>query len=120
MELEGLTTEVILSQNRRTLGEIKLDWTPQPGHYFDMAGQTYTVLERHHHYQYQRGKYRLKKIALHVQPAQRPSEQSRLPDGRWVIGDSHCRFNARSEMIRCAINPAGPCAGCVEFEAIAL
>ena len=33
--------------------------------------------------------------------------------GRWVIGDPSCRFNARSPLLRCAVLPEGPCERCV-------
>ncbi|MEN9766936.1 MAG: hypothetical protein RLZZ32_896, partial [Cyanobacteriota bacterium] len=33
--------------------------------------------------------------------------------GRWVIGDPSCRFNARSPLLRCAVLPAGPCERCL-------
>jgi hypothetical protein len=33
------------------------------------------------------------------------------------IGDLSCRFNAYSPHLRCAVNPAGPCEGCRQYEA---
>ena len=117
MEAELLPTEVILCPNRETLGKIHLDWMPQPGNYLEIQGQTYTVLERHHHYQYKVSGYRLSKISLHVQSAPPPTELS-LWKGHWVIGDRQCRFNAHSEILRCAVNPPGPCRGCRFFESI--
>lgn len=116
---ESLLTELILTHPRQTIGKIQLDWMPQPGNYLELEGKTYAVLERHHHYQYKVGGYYLSKISLYVQKASKPSERS-LIDGRWVVGDSNCRFNARSEILRCAVNPAGPCEGCKFFEAIEL
>ncbi|MBD2580316.1 DUF6464 family protein [Oscillatoria sp. FACHB-1406] len=116
MEPVSLPTELISTETHRSLGKIDLDWMPQPGNYLDVEGKTYAVLERHHHYQYRIGGYFLKKISLHVKNAQRPSERS-LIEGRWVIGDASCRYNARSEMLRCAINPEGPCANCRFYEA---
>lgn len=115
MEPDSLPTEVILTHPRQSLGKIHLDWTPQPGHYLDLAGATYTVLERRHRYQLKSGRYRLHKISLYVQSASRPTEQS-LVQGRWVLGDATCRYNAHSELMRCAVNPDGPCAGCRFFE----
>lgn len=32
------------------------------------------------------------------------------------IGDTSCQFNARSPVIRCAVNPDGPCEGCQHYE----
>lgn len=115
MEPDSLPTELILTHPRRSLGEILLDWTPQPGNYLAVKGETYAVLERHHHYQYRIGGYCLQKISLYVQTARPPVETSFI-DGRTVIGDASCRFNARSELIRCAINPEGPCQGCRSYE----
>jgi hypothetical protein len=115
MELDSLPTEVILTHPRRSLGEVQLDWIPQPGNYLALKGKTYAVLERHHHYQYKIGGYCLNKISLYVQTASAPTETSFI-DGRTVIGDASCRFNARSELIRCAIDPDGPCDGCRSYE----
>jgi hypothetical protein len=111
-ESESLPTEVILTQSREILAKVRLDWTPQPGNYLDLNGQTYTVLERRHRYQLKYGRYKLEKIALYVQSAIRPDEQS-LIDGQWVIGDATCTYNARSILLRCAVHPIGPCEGCI-------
>jgi Family of unknown function (DUF6464) len=110
-----LPTAIILSHSKRTIGNVQLDWTPQPGSYVDVDGQTYTVLERRHRYQLRSGRYCLHQVAIYVQTSQRPEETTWV-QGRWVIGDANCRFSARSELIRCAINPNGPCAGCRHFE----
>jgi hypothetical protein len=89
MELNSLPAEVILSHPPSTLGHLYLDWNPQPGAYLEVEGQTYMVLERRHRY---------------------------LLDGRWVIGDISCSYNARSELLRCAPNPSGPCDRCVHYQ----
>lgn len=115
MEPDSLPTEVILTHPRQYLGRTQLDWTPQPGNYLDFDGKTYAVLERRHKYQLKAGRYRLHNIALYVQSAQRPSEKS-LVKGRWVIGDATCSFNAHSEIVRCAVNPSGPCDSCRFYE----
>ena len=115
MESDSLSTEVILTNPRQSLGKVRLDWHPQPGTYLDLEGKTYAVLERRHRYKLKSGRYRLDKIALYVQSANRPIEQS-LIDGRWVLGNAECRFNARSELLRCAVNPEGPCDCCRFFE----
>ncbi|WP_159788665.1 DUF6464 family protein [Sodalinema gerasimenkoae] len=115
MEPDSLPTELILSESTQSLGRVYLDWTPQPGHYLDVKQQTYKVLERRHRYHLKSGRYRLHQIALYVQTAQRPEEMTCV-DGHWLIGDLSCRYNARSELMRCAINPQGPCAGCRHYE----
>jgi hypothetical protein len=115
MKQDTLPVEVILSHPRQSLGSVQLDWTPQPGNYLDLEGQTYAVLERHHRYQLKSGRYRLQKIALYVQSASPPTERT-LVNGILVLGDASCRFNARSEIIRCAVNPHGPCNCCRYYE----
>lgn len=117
MEPDSLPTELILSQSAKSLGKVHLDWTPQPGHYVELDGQTYTVLERRHRYHLKSGRYRLHQIAIYVQTAHRPPEMSCI-DGRWTIGDAGCQFNARSELMRCAVNPDGPCHGCKHYEPV--
>ena len=114
MEPDSLPTEVILSHPKRSLGNVHLSWSPQPGAYLDLEGKTYAVLERRHRYQLKSGQYRLQKIALYVQCAQRPTERTLL-NGYWVVGDASCEFNARSELVRCAVNPSGPCEGCKHY-----
>jgi Family of unknown function (DUF6464) len=118
MEQSSLPTELILTHPPQSLGSVHLDWSPQPGAYLDVEGQTYAVLERHHRYQFKAGRYRLHKIALYVQAANRPIERT-LTEGRWVLGDASCQFNARSELIRCAVNPEGPCEQCRFYESLA-
>jgi hypothetical protein len=117
MEAYSLPTEVILSTSQATINKLVLDWTPQPGDYLDLDNATYAVLERRHCYQYKVGRYRLAKISLYVQVADRPKERS-LIAGRWIIGDASCSFNARSELIRCAVLPTGPCADCQLYQKI--
>ncbi|NJP08120.1 MAG: hypothetical protein HC866_00465 [Leptolyngbyaceae cyanobacterium RU_5_1] len=115
MEPPALSTEVILTHPRQSLGNVRLDWTPHPGSYLDLEGQTYAVLERQHRYQLKAGRYRLHKVSLYVQSAPRPSERS-MVNGHWVMGDASCRFNACSALIRCAVNPEGPCGTCRYYE----
>jgi Family of unknown function (DUF6464) len=117
MAVPSLPTEIILSVSQATIGKTVLDWTPQPGDYLDFECQTYAVLERRHCYQYRAGRYRLSKIAVYVQIADRPQERSLL-EGKWVIGDVSCLYNARSELVRCAVLPHGPCANCQLYQDI--
>ncbi|MBD2486564.1 DUF6464 family protein [Aulosira sp. FACHB-615] len=117
MEPDSLPTEVILTHPRQSLGKLQLDWTPQPGNYLDFQGKTYAVLERRHRYQFKSGRYRLQNIAIYVQSAQRPAEKSLL-NGRWVVGDATCVYNAHSEIVRCAVNPQGPCQDCRYYEQV--
>lgn len=114
--LPDVPTEVFLTQPERSLGHRHLDHMPQPGMYLEFNDATYKVLERRHRYQLRNGKYQLHTIALYVQKTAPPLEES-LVDGRSILGDATCRFNAHSELIRCAVNPAGPCHGCRHYEA---
>jgi len=117
MELSKLPTEVILNHPQTVLGNIKLDWMPQPGAHLSFQGKNYTVLERHHSYQYRAGRYQLQRICLYVQLFHGVVEKS-LVNGQWVLGDVTCRYNAHSELLRCAVNPSGPCNQCHVYEAI--
>lgn len=115
MEPDSLPTELILNEPHRPLGQTYLDWAPQPGAHLDFEGRTYQVLERRHRYRLKANRYQLHKISLYVQSAPLPEEMSFVND-KWVVGDATCRFNARSELLRCAVNPDGPCAGCQHYE----
>lgn len=118
MELKPPPTEIILSDPQATLGHLQLDWDPQPGAYLELDGQTYLVLERRHRYQLKAGRYQLHRAALYVQRSQMPEEKS-LWDGHWVLGDTTCLYNAHSELLRCAVNPVGPCDRCGYYQPIA-
>jgi hypothetical protein len=114
--MESQPTEIILNQPQSSLGRVYLDWHPQPGAYLEVEGETYLVLERRHRYQLKSGRYQLHQTTLYVQPCERPQEKSLL-DGQWVIGDATCFYNARSELLRCAVNPLGPCDRCPHYHA---
>lgn len=110
-----LPTEIILTPARQCIARLNLDRHLQPGNYMEYQGKTYAILERHHFYQYRVGGYRFDKATLHVQESTRPEETTQIGD-RHIIGNANCRFNARSEIMRCAVNPDGPCQGCRFFE----
>lgn len=109
-----LPTDIIQTHPRKTLDSLRLEGNPQPGTYLDLHGRTYTVLERRHQYQYKAGRYQLQKISLFVQ-ATHPLNETSVINGQQVIGDARCVYNARSSLIRCAVNPNGPCAGCLSY-----
>jgi Family of unknown function (DUF6464) len=115
MGLNFSSTEIILSHSRSTLGHYPLEGNPQPGSYLDVEGQTYLVLERKHRYQLKAGRYQLHQVALYVQKSHVPVERSLL-HGQWVIGDITCVYNAHSELLRCAVNPGGPCDRCGHYQ----
>lgn len=112
---DTLPTELILTHPQRSLGQAYLDWSPHPGAYVNFEGNTYAVLERRHRYQLKANRYHLAKIDLYVQAAAPPKETSLIGDRR-VLGDATCRYNAHSELIRCAVNAAGPCQNCLHYE----
>ncbi|MCS7032123.1 MAG: DUF6464 family protein [Gloeomargarita sp. SKYG116] len=113
MPPETVPTEILLNPSTEPLGEFLLPNQPQPGHAVEVNGQLYMVLERRHRYQYRGGRYQLHKMALLVQIAHPDRNRWR---GKWIIGDGRCKYNALSELIRCAVNPLGPCQGCASFE----
>jgi hypothetical protein len=115
MELVFLPAEVILNHPRSTLGHLYLDWNPQPGTYLELEGQSYLILERSNRYHLKSGKYKLKKISLYVQKSNSSAQKSLL-DGRWIMGDPSCLFNARSELLQCAVNPSGSCDRCIHYQ----
>ncbi|BAZ43593.1 hypothetical protein NIES4102_05940 [Chondrocystis sp. NIES-4102] len=43
-------------------------------------------------------------------------DSRRIPVTKYFIGDTTCVNNANSPYIRCAINPSGPCEGCVHYQ----
>lgn len=117
-EPESLPTELILSHAQRSLGIVHLNWAPQPGAHLEHAGQTYTVLERRHRYQFRGNRDCLHKVALYVQEAVDLRDKTYVGD-RWVVGDATCRYNAQSALLRCVINPNGPCTSCGHYASMA-
>lgn len=114
---ELLPTEIIDVRHRQKLAKTNLDWQPQPGNLLELESVTYRVLERHHRYLFRKGKYHLCQMILFVQVLENPEDHSWI-DGQWIIGDAQCQFNARSPLLRCAVNPLGPCGGCVHRSVI--
>ena len=108
-------TELILHHSQRSLGRVHLDWMPQPGAQVTHEGQRYTVLERRHRYQFTASRYQLRQIDVYVQVAGAAEDKSWIGD-RWVLGDVTCAYNAQSEIVRCAVNPEGPCDGCSHYQ----
>jgi Family of unknown function (DUF6464) len=115
MENLSLPTEVLTIHPAKSLGKVHLDWMPQPGNYLELDHKAYRVLERRHRYQLKLGRYHLCGMVIYVQITEQPLETS-LVKGCWVIGDARCRYNANSELLRCAVNPMGPCQGCMFWE----
>ncbi len=115
MALNSLSAEIISSDSQVSVGHLSLDWQPQPGAYVEFAGEVYLVLERRHRYQLRSGRYQLHQIALYVQRVDAPLDDN-WPNDRGLIGDLTCVYNARSELLRCAVNPTGPCDRCDHYQ----
>ena len=100
--------------SNRLLERLELEEIPQPGRWLVVNELSFLVLQRHHRYQLRGGRYELSSIALQVKVEKQPTD-ARWWQGRWVIGDPSCRFNARSPLLRCAVLPEGPCERCAHF-----
>lgn len=103
----------------RLLERIEIDdpaRIPHPGRWFQLGERSYLVMQRRHRYRLRLGVYELSSLALQVKVQRQPPD-ARWWQGRWVIGDPSCRFNARSPLLRCAVLPAGPCERCVHYSA---
>ncbi|MEB3200228.1 MAG: DUF6464 family protein [Synechococcaceae cyanobacterium] len=110
VELRQIETDRLLgSLELPSLAEV-----PQPGRWLDHDGIGYLVLQRRHRYRLVSGRYELRSVALQVRPQRRPDD-ARWWNGRWVIGDPSCRYNARTPLLRCAVLPAGPCERCLHY-----
>jgi len=84
---------------------------PHPGRWLTTGDRSFLVLQRRHRYRLRQGRYELAAVALQVKSQQQPTD-ALWWEGRWVIGDPDCRFNARSPLLRCAVLPEGPCEHC--------
>ena len=73
---------------------------PHPGRWLTTGDRSFLVLQRRHRYRLRQGRYELAAVALQVKSQQQPTE-ALWWEGRWVIGDPDCRFNARSPLLRC-------------------
>jgi hypothetical protein len=97
------------------LEQLELEEVPYPGRWLELGERSFLVLQRSHRYQLRNGRYELASVALQVKAERQPAE-ARWWQGRWVIGDPNCRFNARTPLLRCAVLPEGPCQRCSHFE----
>ncbi|MEL6159387.1 MAG: DUF6464 family protein [Cyanobacteria bacterium J06623_5] len=117
MKPKSLLTDIVLENSKILVAQQVLDRTLPPGTYIDVDGQSYQILIRRHQYQLKLGRYHLHKAIVLVKASAVPEERSLL-NGSWVIGDISCLYNARSELIRCAPNPEGPCQGCNHYQCL--
>jgi hypothetical protein len=45
-----------------------------------------------------------------------PADHHYVEGVGYIIGDFTCQYNARSNYIRCAVNPFGPCQDCSHYQ----
>jgi hypothetical protein len=87
---------------------------PQPGRWLQWGTASFLILQQRQRYKLCNGRYELTAVALQVKAERQPPDSQRWGHG-WVIGDPHCRFNAHSPLLRCAVLPEGPCDRCSHF-----
>ena len=115
LPMDGVLFEIVRYEDRRPLGLFHDESNPQPGSFIEVDRKIYVILERRHRYQLKMSRYVLERITLYVQATETPFDKTWV-EGRWVIGNIDCKYNARSVLIRCAVNPAGPCDRCPNFQ----
>ena len=108
VDLRQSVTQVVLDR-------LDLNDPPMPGQWFIHDQDSYLILQRRHRYKLLFGRYELSSIVLLVKSQRQPADAQFVGHG-WVIGDSNCRFNALSPLLRCAVMPDGPCDRCVHWE----
>ena len=108
VELRQSVTQVVIDR-------LDLNDPPMPGQWFIHDQDSYLILQRRHRYKLLFGRYELSSIVLLVKSQRQPADAQFVGHG-WVIGDSNCRFNALSPLLRCAVMPDGPCDRCVHWE----
>ncbi|MFM7313959.1 MAG: DUF6464 family protein [Cyanobium sp.] len=91
---------------------------PHPGRWLALEEGHFLVVQRRHRYRLCNGRYELNTVDLQVRPQRQPAD-ARWWNGRWVIGDPNCLYNARSPLLRCAVLPEGPCDRCSHFQGTA-
>ena len=88
---------------------------PHPGRWLAVGKKSFLVLQRRHRYRLRNGRYELATVALQVKAQSKPAD-AHWWNGRWVIGDPSCAYNARTPLLRCAVLPAGPCERCAHYK----
>lgn len=112
MQEPPLPIHIIDSVSGNTVDALWLDWIPHPGNSLEIGGHVYTILEKRHSYQLRDRSYQLSRIRLLVQLA----TNSGIPGNQGYIGEWSCLYNARSPLLRCAVNPLGPCESCPQYQ----
>jgi hypothetical protein len=101
---------IIDAETGEHVAEISLEHSPHPGSYLQVGSQGYLVLEKRHSYSLRAGHYVLHAIRAFVRPAPPMTSET-----EGIIGNASCRYNAHSPLLRCAVNPQGPCEGCLDY-----
>ncbi|WP_320676889.1 DUF6464 family protein [Prochlorococcus sp. MIT 1300] len=105
---------LVNSSSEVLIDKIFLENTPYPGCWIQNNGKSYLILEQRHLYTLLNGKYTLSTVKLLVKEQSVPKDAT-LYDDYWVIGNPDCKYNARSPLLRCAINPQGDCNACAHL-----
>ena len=117
MSAQVCPVEVWLTESDSSLGSYVLEERPLPGMEISLEGQDYLVMECRHRYALNLNRYELSRVVLWVKALYSATDKTWV-EGRWILGNMDCRYNARSPVIRCAVNPDGPCDRCSNFQAI--
>ena len=104
VELRQSVTQVVIDR-------FDLNDPPMPGQWFIHDQNSYFILQRRHRYKLLFGRYELSSIVLLVKSQRQPADAQFVGHG-WVIGDSNCRFNAMSPLLRCAVRGTPACCTC--------
>ena len=81
---------------------------PEPGNWFLIDTDSFFIFQKSNRYKLINGCYQLCNVNLLVKYQHKPID-SFYYKNRWVIGDHSCIYNAKSPLLRCAVNPVGPC-----------
>ena len=108
---------IINSQSSSIIKKINIDMTPEPGNWFILDNDSFFIYSKTNRYKLVDGIYKLSEIDLLVKYQKQPEDSTYIMN-HWVIGNHECTYNALSPLLRCAVNPIGPCSECAEFRSI--
>ena len=117
MSAQVCPVEIWLMESESSLGSYVLAGVPVAGMEISLEGQDYLVMECRHRYRLNLNRYELNRVVLWVKALYSATDKTWV-EGQWIWGNINCQYNARSPVIRCAVNPDGPCDRCSNFHAI--